>query len=75
MADGSVVAWGDHRFGGDTSAVQDQLRSVVQVQATNGTFAAILADGLVVTWGRPELGGDIYIYIYTAVWYNISSEE
>ena len=37
--------------GGDSTAVQNQLKNVQQVQATRGgAFAAILADGSVVTW-------------------------
>ena len=58
LADGSVVAWGDPERGGDCSAVQDQLRNVNQIQATESSFAAILADGSVVTWGCPDSGGD-----------------
>ena len=58
MADGSVVTWGDPLDGGDSSAVQDLLRNVQQVQATDRAFAAILADGSVVTWGNPGHGGD-----------------
>ena len=51
-----IVTWGRSRSGGDSFAVQDQLRNVQQVHATSwGAFAAILADGSVVTWGR---GGD-----------------
>ena len=49
---------GEPKNGGDSSAVQDQLRNVQQVQATQAAFAAILADGSVVTWGDPEDGGD-----------------
>jgi hypothetical protein len=41
-----VVTWGDS----DSSAVQDQLKGVQQVQASDGAFAAILEDGSVVTW-------------------------
>ena len=41
-----------------SSEVQDQLKGVQQVQATNGAFAAILADGSVVTWGVPSYGDD-----------------
>ena len=45
--------------GGDSRAVQDQLKNVQHIQASsNGAFAAILADGSVVTWGAPEHGGD-----------------
>ena len=39
--------------GGDSSAVQDQLRNVQRVHATYLAFAAVLADGSVVTWGQP----------------------
>jgi capsule polysaccharide export protein KpsC/LpsZ len=58
LADGSVVTWGHPAYGGDSSAVRDQLRSVQQIQASIGAFAAILADGSVVTWGHPVYGGD-----------------
>ena len=57
LADGSVVIWGCGDFGGDSSAVQDQLRVVQQIQARNHAFAAILADESVVTWGHPVHGG------------------
>ena len=59
LADGSVVTWGLAEYGGDSSAVRDQLRGVQQIQATGfGAFAAILADGSVVTWGDEDFGGD-----------------
>ena len=58
LGDGSVVTWGDARFGGDSSKVQAQLRNVKEVEATQSAFAAILADGSVVTWGDPTSGGD-----------------
>ena len=51
LGDGSVVAWGYADCGGDSSAVQEQLRDVQQIQASDGAFAAILGDGSVVTWG------------------------
>ena len=56
--DGSVVTWRSEKFGGDSSAVQDQLKNVQQIQASGGAFAAILGDGSVVTWGNAESGGD-----------------
>ena len=58
LGDGSVVTWGDASCGGDSSAVQDQLRNVQQIQASARAFAAILADGSVVTWGDACGGGD-----------------
>ena len=54
----AVVTWGDALYGGDSSAVQHQLRGVQQIQANDRAFAAILADGSVVTWGDEEYGGD-----------------
>ena len=56
--DSMIVTWGDAYCGGDSSAVQDQLRGVQQIQATGGAFAAILEDGSIVTWGRANEGGD-----------------
>ena len=53
-----MVTWADARFGGDSSAVQDQLRGVQQIQATSTAFAAILDNGSVVTWGNARFGGD-----------------
>ena len=58
MEDGSVVTWGHADDGGDSSAVQDQLKGVLQIQATVAAFAAILEDGSVVTWGDADYGGD-----------------
>ena len=55
---GTVVTWGYTAFGGDSSAVQDQLKNVQQIQATYGACAALLGDGSVVTWGDAFFGGD-----------------
>lgn len=54
LADGSVVTWGRSQTGGDSSAVNHQLRNVREIHAT-GT---ILADGRVVAWGHPGKGGN-----------------
>ena len=58
LEDGSVYTWGHAEYGGDSSAVLDQLRGVQQIQATDSAFAAMLEDGSVVTWGHAEYGGD-----------------
>ena len=58
LGDGSVVTWGDAGHGGDSSAVQDQLKNVQKIQATGFAFAAVLGDGSVVTWGAAGCGGD-----------------
>ena len=52
------MTWGKSAHGGDSSAVQDQLKNVQQIQACGGAFAAVLDDGSVVTWGRAGDGGD-----------------
>ena len=58
LGDGSVVTWGEACNGGDSSAVQDQLKNVQQIQASDAAFAAIRGDGSIVTWGHPGYGGD-----------------
>ena len=58
LGDDAVVTWGDSYEGGDSSAVQNQLKNVQQVQAFSGSFAAILADGSVVAWGDADFVGD-----------------
>ena len=60
-ADGSVVTWGISDYGGDSSAVVNQLNGtgdVIQIFSTGRAFAALRADGSVVTWGSSEQGGD-----------------
>ena len=56
--DSAIVTWGGAEFGGDSSAVQDQLKGVQQIQASGEAFAAILEDGSVVTWGSESCDGD-----------------
>ena len=52
-----VITWGDPKFGGDSTKIQDRLHSPVQqVQGSNAAFAALLADGTVVTWGDELYG-------------------
>ena len=58
LRDGSVVTWGNYGLGGDSSALQDQLKNVQQIQASNYAFAAILGDGFVGTWGSERFGSD-----------------
>ena len=53
-----TVTWGRADAGGDSRAVQDQLKGVQQIQASELAFAAILIDGSVVAWGNPGSGGD-----------------
>ncbi|OLQ10167.1 hypothetical protein AK812_SmicGene6104 [Symbiodinium microadriaticum] len=57
QADGSVVTWGSRDYGGDSSAVQQQLTQVSQIRSSHGAFAAICGKGRVVTWGASHLGG------------------
>jgi len=57
-ADGTVITWGDVRFGGDNKGVQEQLVGIKDVRASGGAFAAIQVDGTIVTWGDASCGGD-----------------
>ena len=66
LSDGSVVTRGNPHRGGDSAAVQDQLRCVQQIRATDAAFAAILADGSV-------LHGVILSMVETALQSKISS--
>ena len=58
LVDGSVITWGHQAYGGDSRALQDQLKGVQQIQASHGAFAAVLTDGSVVAWGNASHGGD-----------------
>ena len=49
-----ILTWGNPEYGADCSLVQDQLKNVLQIQATSGAFAAILADGSAVASGNPD---------------------
>ena len=53
-----MVTWGHRNFGGDSSKVQEKLKNVQEIYATQAAFAAILVDGSVVTWGDPGFGGE-----------------
>ena len=44
--------------GGDSIAVQGQLKHVQQLQGTGSSFVAILDDGSFVSWGGADGGSD-----------------
>ena len=53
-ADGSVVTWGDADFGGDSTAVREQLAHDVQhVNSTFAAFAALKGTGAVRPTAKP----------------------
>ena len=54
----NTVTWGAESSGGNSSAVQEQLRGVQKIKGTGNAFAAILEDESVVTWGAPRYGAD-----------------
>lgn len=72
-ADGLVVTWGHSSYGGDASAVANQLTGVKSILSNYGAFAALKADGSVVTWGASVYGGSSSTayyngsYTYTSV--------
>ena len=53
--DGTVVTWGNTRFGGDSSSVS--LNNVAKVASTAGAFATINKAGGILAWGDKEFGG------------------
>lgn len=58
-ADGSVVAWGESRSGGDMSKIAPNLnKDVQQIYSSSFAFAALKFDGSVFCWGDPNAGGD-----------------
>ena len=56
--DGSVVAWGNPRAGGDLQPVADLLTNVCELHATCAAFAAVTDSGEIVSWGSADHGGD-----------------
>ena len=59
LKNGSVVAWGNPRFGGDSSSVKTKPQNAKEIYSTGRAFAALLTDGCVVTWGDANFGGEI----------------
>jgi hypothetical protein len=54
-----VVTWGNPEYGGDSSAVQVELKQGVDTIYSNRyAFAALMQDRSVVTWGDADWGGD-----------------
>ena len=55
----AILGDGPACYGGNSRAVQDQLRNVKQIQSSiSGAFAAVLCNRSVVTWGAADSGGD-----------------
>ena len=58
VLDGTVVTWGDKRYGGDSRNVQVALGRVDKIYSTLSAFAEVEEIGTVVTWGEQRYGGD-----------------
>ena len=59
-SDGSIFAWGDSRYGGDTTTVASQLTSgVSSLHSNRFAFSVLKTDGSVVAWGDSNRGGDV----------------
>ena len=52
------MTWGDSNWGGDSSAVSDDLENITRLYSNEAAFAAVKSDGLVVTWGNDSFGVD-----------------
>ena len=57
LANGKVVTWGFAPWGGNSDAVQSQLRNVVRIYGNKYAFAAKRSDETVITWGDHAYGG------------------
>ena len=56
---GLVFTWGDEANGGDSSGVQSELKTGVDIiYSTERSFCAKLVNGGIVTWGHERWGGD-----------------
>lgn len=55
---GRIVAWGEPKYGGDASSVQESLSDVRELTATSAAFIAITEPGMIITWGDKACGGD-----------------
>ncbi|WP_299494384.1 Ig-like domain-containing protein [uncultured Shewanella sp.] len=58
---GEVVVWGVPSFGGDASAVQDELNDIANVYANDSAFVAVKQDPTepVIAWGNDNFGADV----------------
>ena len=63
-ADGSVVAWGESRSGGDISVLATNFnKDVQQIYSSAFAFAALKSDGSVICWGDANAGGELPVRI------------
>jgi len=66
LENGSVVAWGNPRFGGEIpDEIQIQLKNVKMIFSNLKAFAALLDDHSVLSWGCGKFGGKIAESIQT----------
>ena len=57
-SNGTVVAWGDSGYGGDSRSVHAQLVDVQTIYSTGGACAALKTTGTVVAWVHLFWTGD-----------------
>ena len=69
--DGSVVTWGDARYGGDSSDVANQLddpsNPVVNIYSTRTAFVALRQDGSLIGWGEADRGATLPVGVDSGV--------
>ena len=56
--DGSIVVWGDERYGASSNTPTDHIQDIVSISNNIYAFAGIKDDGSVLTWGYGPSGGD-----------------
>ena len=58
-SNGSVITWGNCKYGGDSSSIKSNISSeIVYIASTGSAFAALKSNGSIVTWGSSSSGGD-----------------
>ncbi len=55
---GNVTTSGHQYYGGDSTAVEQELHNITDIVSNDWAFAAITQDKRVVTWGYKDFGGD-----------------
>ena len=51
QTNGNVIAFGDPKYGGNTSVVASQLYNITKIISTMSWFTALRSDGKVISWG------------------------
>jgi len=56
--DGTVISWGESKYGGKTGDKQSELVDIVCIGSAWGAFAAMKSDGRLICWGQESYFSD-----------------